>query len=134
MADGLYHQISRFNFVATLYLLCDVSPHICRLSHVFQREAINLTELNRLVHTALGVIQPLMQSCDPDGHLAKVGEDIDQQLSTYITPPTQSQRDSFLNQIQKPFIQNLCDNLQQRFPDIGLLDAFHTTTFVKTAV
>ena len=76
MTDGLYHQISRFNFVATLYLLCDVLPHICRLSRVFQREAINLTELNRLVHTTLGVIQPLMQSCDPDGHLAKVGEDI----------------------------------------------------------
>ena len=86
--------------------------------------AIDLTELNRLVHTTSGVIQPLMHSCDPDGHLAKVGEDIDKQLRTYITPPTQSQRDSFLNQIQKPFIQNLCDNLQQRFPDVELLDAF----------
>ena len=124
MADGLCRQMSKFNFVATLYLLCDVLPHICRLSRVFQREAIDLTELNRLVHTTLGVIQPLMQSSDPDGHLAKVGEDIDEQLSTYITPLTQSQRDSFLNQIQKPFIQNLCDNLQQRFPDVELLDAF----------
>lgn len=94
MADGLYRQMSKFNFVATLYLLCDVLPHICRCSRVFQREAIDFTELNRLVHTTLGVIQPLMQSCDPDGHLAKVGEDID---GTYITPPTQSQRDSFLN-------------------------------------
>ena len=123
MVDGLYHQISRFTFVATVYLLCDVLPHICCLSRVFQREAIDLTELNRLVHTTLGVIQTLMQSCNPNGHLVKLGEDIhvDQQLSTYITPPTQS---SFLNQIQKPFIKNLCDNLQQRFPDIELLDAF----------
>ena len=36
MVDGLCRQMSKFNFVATLYLLCDVLPHICRLSRVFQ--------------------------------------------------------------------------------------------------
>ena len=124
MADGLYRQTSKFNFVATLYLFCDVLPHICRLSRIFQREAIDLTELSRLVRTTLEILQPLMHTCDPDGHLAKVGEHIDEQLSSYVTPPSQSQKDSFLNQIQKPFIQKLCDNLQQRFPDVELLDAF----------
>ena len=46
-----------------------------------------------------------------------------EQLSPYVTTPSQSQLDSFLNQIQKPFIQNLCDNLKQPFPDVELLDA-----------
>ena len=132
MADGLYREVAKFKFVATLYLLCDVLPHICRLSRIFQREAIDLTELSRLVHTTLEVLHPLMNECDPDGHLAKVEEHIEQQLSPYVTPPSQAQRDCFLNQIQKPFIQNLCDNLQQRFPDVELLDAFsiQVTSFV----
>ena len=45
MADGLYRRMANYKCMATLFLLCDVLPHICCLSRIFQRESIDLAEL-----------------------------------------------------------------------------------------
>ncbi len=42
VARRLVHAIKCYKFVATIYLLSDVLPHICTLSLVFQREDVDL--------------------------------------------------------------------------------------------
>ena len=88
MADGLYRQMANYRCMATLFLLCDVLPHVCRLSRILQQESIDLTELGKAVNATLSLLQPYQASCDPDGHLASLDKELDGALKHYVSLPT----------------------------------------------
>ena len=51
-AHGLYKFMKCYNFVATVYLLSDVLPHLSRLSRIFQREDVDLSLIQPCLKTS----------------------------------------------------------------------------------
>ena len=124
MADGLYRQMANYKCMAMLFLLCDVLPHVCFLSRLFQKESIDLAELHKAVDTTLQLLHPYRSGCLSNGHLASLEVQLNGSLKDYITFPSLSDKEHVEHDIQEPFITKLCENIEHRFPDIELLDAF----------
>ena len=127
MADGLYRQMANYNCMATLFLLCDVLPYVCFLSRLFQKESIDLAEIGKAVNTTLCLLRPYQSGCNPNGHLVTLDKQLDTvdgALKDYVSPPSPFDKERFERDIQGPFITKLCKNIEQRFPDVELLEAF----------
>ena len=56
MAIGLAKMVRTYQFVASLYLFCDVLPHICRLSLVFQQQEVDLSVVWSQVSATLALL------------------------------------------------------------------------------
>lgn len=69
MADGFYQQMANYRCIATLFVLCDMLPHVCFLSHLFQKESIDLAEIGRAVSTTLHLLHPYHSGCNPNGYI-----------------------------------------------------------------
>ena len=50
VAIGLVKIVKSYNFVASLYLFCDVLPHVCKLSLIFQQQEVDLTVVQSQVN------------------------------------------------------------------------------------
>ena len=123
----LFLPVANYKCMATLFLLCDVLPHVCFLSRLFQRESIDLAELGKSVNTTLCLLRPYQFGCNPDDYLAKLDKQldtIDGALKCYVSPPSPADKKRFECEIQGPFIKKLCKNIEQRFPEVELLEAF----------
>ena len=120
IALGLVKMIKTYNFVASLYLFSDVLPHICRLSKIFQDRQVDLSMIK--LSATLAVIQRYEESPSPsllhlDSDLDTIFKDCDIQVG-----PTS--KENFKANIQSKYIKAVLDHLQQRLPDVPLLDAF----------
>ncbi|KAI8493031.1 hypothetical protein Bbelb_290350 [Branchiostoma belcheri] len=96
--------------LATLYLLCDVLPHLSALSKCFQQKNLDLTEIQRAVEAKKEVLrlareEPLDQHLGPEGRLH--GMDI-QEFAV----------------LRRQFVDFVIENLEDRFPQMDLLSAF----------
>ena len=65
-AVGLYRQMANYKCMATLFLLCDVLPHVCFFSRLFQKD---LAEIGKAVNTTLCLLRPYQSGCNPNGYL-----------------------------------------------------------------
>ena len=70
------------------------------------------------------MLQPYWKVGDPDGHLATVAELLDTGNETLRSPPSPTEKQKLEHGIQGPFILKLCENIQQQFPDVKLLEIF----------
>ena len=63
----------------------------------------------------------------PDGYLATLDKQLDTvdgTLKCYVSPPLPGDKKRFEHEIQGPSIKKLCENIEQQFPDVELLEAF----------
>ena len=65
VAQGLVRAIKSYNFVATLYLLSDVLPHLSSLSLVFQRESVDLCIVEPQVAATIATLKHLCSQAGP---------------------------------------------------------------------
>ena len=109
-AHGLFKFMKCYKFVACLYLLSDVLPHLSRLSRIFQKEDIDFF----LVQPCL--IKEYMHC--PGPNLSKVDDVLVTDLKDFQIIVSDSQKDAF-----KSNIQAIIDQLYNRFPHVELIDA-----------
>ena len=70
LAVGLSRVVKHYNFVASLYMMCDVLPKVSRLSRIFQFSTIDMSSLHKYVTTAVEALKLLVHT---DGEYVKVG-------------------------------------------------------------
>ena len=53
LAVGLCKVVQKYNFIATLYMMCDALPKVSRFSQIFQQSTIDMSELHSHVQTTV---------------------------------------------------------------------------------
>ena len=65
LAVGLSNVVRKYDFVASLYMMCDVLPVVSRLSCVLQSSYIDLSQLHSLVSCTIEALELLCVSTGP---------------------------------------------------------------------
>ncbi|XP_056450414.1 uncharacterized protein LOC130385760 isoform X1 [Gadus chalcogrammus] len=125
MARALWSWLRTYKAIATLYLLCDVLPHLSALSKCFQQKQLDLTEIHRAVETKKQVIRLARDQPIEGGRLANLDVDLSPggRLDGLEIQVFDQQRQEFAS-VQRQFIDNLVENMEERFPQTELLAAF----------
>ena len=69
---GIVRLMKKYSFVASLQLLCDVLPHVVRLSKLLQSKVMDVTFLLAEVKTCLDSIQSLRDNVTEGQHFSQV--------------------------------------------------------------
>ena len=121
-AHGLFKFMKCYKFVACLYLLSDVFPHLSRLSCIFQKEDVDLSLVQPCLKTTIDAIKEYMHC--PGPNLSKVDDVLVTDLKDFQIIATDSQKDTFKSSLQAVYIQAIIDQLYNRFPHVELIDSF----------
>ncbi|XP_060603655.1 E3 SUMO-protein ligase KIAA1586-like [Ruditapes philippinarum] len=123
-AAGLSVFTQDYRFVLAIHMICDVLPHLTALSCAMQkRDAVYVT-IKPLVNGTISIIQG-MKSQSADNYKeapARGTQLIDDGFR--IKSPSEEQLTAFHEKIYLPFLDNLLQNLEDRFPDLPLLEKF----------
>ena len=123
-ATGLFHLMTKFEFLATLFLLCNILPTINRLSRVFQTSKIDMATVNTSVIATMASLK------------AQESEDMTMNLKAYIDKlkdhgitvkqklSLEDQTAKFNQQTKTPFIRSIVENLEDRFAESEIMSAF----------
>ncbi len=95
MAVGLVRMVKTYQFVASLYLFCDVLPHICRLSLVFQQQAVDLSVVRSQVSATLTLLSAYEDN--PTLSLSTLEADLSGSLEGLAITVTPSKKEAFRN-------------------------------------
>ena len=131
-AAGLFHTMTKFDFVATLLLLCDILPTINILSCLFQESKLDFTRIN----TSLAAMVRSLRATQAEDNTTAIREFANKFQSQGITlkckvnretKESQSLEDEIKNFNEKtkvPFIDAIVNNLDDRFQHSEYMAAF----------
>ncbi|XP_070559661.1 zinc finger protein 862-like isoform X2 [Ptychodera flava] len=121
-ATGLAMFLKQFNFVASILMLSDVLPHLTRLSLMFQKKDVDVTILDTIISSTITAIRTL--KTQPGTHTMNVESYLNEDLAEHSVTSTDAVKQRFKDQVYDKYIDAVCDNLEQRFPDVQLIGAF----------
>ncbi|XP_070563192.1 uncharacterized protein [Ptychodera flava] len=99
-------------------MLSDIFPYLTRLSLIFQRKHIDLSLLDSVLTSTVIAVRQLKTT---DGqHMQSLRAAVEEEN---ITIPSGGE-DSFRNKIYNKYIDNICTNLEERFPNIAVVSSF----------
>ncbi|XP_078000900.1 zinc finger protein 862-like [Glandiceps talaboti] len=122
-AHGFVKIVEDWQFIATLYMMCDLLPHLSALSRYFQKSDLDFTGIKDQIQTTLAVLDAKLMV--PGEFFRSVGDSI-RNLNDNgfnISCPDQALRD-FKTRVHDRFITSLTENIQARFPHSDILEAF----------
>ena len=122
LALGLSKVVRMYNFIATLYMMCDVLPVITRLSCKLQTASIDLSSLHSLVQCTVQTLQLLRDFTGV--RLNSLDADFDDSLSECGITVTAELKQQFHTTVYVPFLESLLCHVQERLPDTGVFAAF----------
>ncbi|XP_078587207.1 zinc finger protein 862-like [Branchiostoma floridae x Branchiostoma japonicum] len=124
-ANGLWSWLRTYKTIATLYLLCDVLPHMSALSKCFQQKRLDLTEIHNTVDRKKDVVRKARDQPLEELRLSKLDEELGPggRLDGLDILVSERDRQEF-SSVRRQFIDNLLENLEERFPQTELLSAF----------
>ena len=122
VAAGLSKMIIKYKFVASLYLLCDILPHLNRLSCMFQSADIDLSLVQPHVLATVTKLKQLREN--PGNYLKALDHELSTSLKDWDFNASDEAKASFKSSIQIPYVDALIDNINNRFGDAGLISAF----------
>lgn len=121
-----------YKFVATLYLLSDVLPILTTLSLVFQKENVPLTAILPNVNATIASLNLL--KTQPGLYLKKLDGILTTDLaSQFGLAFDDSIKKSFQENVREKYIDALVGNLNNRFSDIGVVNALASLLDPKKA-
>ena len=118
LAVGLSRVVQRYNFIATLYMMCDALPKVSRISRIFQLSTLDMSEL-----TVEG-LSSLISNREARENFRNLNTDLESTLAPYNIPHSPKATSMFLNNIQKPFLMALIENINERLPDTDIFSNF----------
>ena len=120
----MLRAVKSYNFVATLYLLSDVLPHLSSLSLVFQRVSLDLCIVEPEVAATIATLKNLRHQAGP--YLRQLDDQLTKFATDFGLNVTDFMRHGFQVSIREKYIDKLVDNLTERFSDSELLSALVT--------
>ena len=129
MAIGLVTCTHNYQFVATLLLMCNVLPHLSRLSKLFQRKDVNLAHIEPMLISTTDVMKRLEK--ERGSHLKRLNEVLDVDLRSFEIKCSGQDKSAF-EETRKKFLLGIVKHLEDRFPQnqilsaIGVLDPKNT--------
>ncbi|XP_006813061.1 zinc finger protein 862-like [Saccoglossus kowalevskii] len=124
-AVGLQNLMSSWRFIATMLLMCDLLPHVSRLSKAFQASEFEYSSMKPLVRSTITTITDMKHN---DGeNLQQLPDLINKLQQSDITVKTRADDAIFFkNSVRGKYIDTLITNIEQRFPDkdSGILGHF----------
>jgi len=123
-AIGLSRLVAEYRFVCTMLLLCDTLPHVTHLSKCFQIEAVDYSIIPAMLSSTITSLEKLITT---DGiNLASLQTYLEGLEKANISIVKQHNLGEvyFLEQIRKPYLKQLIDNLKNRFEDKSIISAF----------
>ncbi|KAI8517523.1 hypothetical protein Bbelb_035400 [Branchiostoma belcheri] len=127
-AKGLAVFLKTPNFCATLMMLSDTLPLLIKLSRLFQiiiRKDIDYSHIEVNVDATIEALRKLKDS--PGEHMTGLGDflaEAKEKAGVDITY-TERDRELFMKNIYHKFIDNVLENLMDRFPDNLLISSFN---------
>ena len=131
VARGLLYAMKTYKFVATLYLLSDVLPILTTLSLVFQKENVPLTAILPNVNATIASSNLL--KTQPGLYLQKLDDITTELASQFGLAFEDSNKKSFQENVREKYIDALVGNLNNRFSDIGIVNALASLLDPKKA-
>ena len=139
IALGLATALQQYEFIAGVFFMAEILPHLARLSTCFQGQGLLWHEVQPLLDATLEVLNKMAETaltgdCEWQKLLAKyildVKEKVDITVSTSAIGRSRtsytSEEDRFLKEFCLPYLDILQSNLVDRFPkeDISFLATF----------
>lgn len=124
MAVGLLKMVKSYKFIATLYMLCDLFPHLPRLSCMFQAADVDLSQIQSQVTVTLTQIRNIRDKGGKNMH--NLRSVLTTSLKDWDITPTDihTVASNFKSQLIVPYFELLEENLKSRFTDAGIIGAF----------
>ena len=112
VARGLVHAVKCYKFVATIYLVSDVLPHLSTLSPVFRRESVDLCILEPQIPATIASLKHLCNHSGP--YLLQLDKALDKHSTEFGLCVTDAMKQEFQN---NKYIDKLVENLNDSFTD-----------------
>ena len=130
LAVGLSKVVKKYDFIACLYLMCDVLPKVSLLSRIFQLSAIDMAELHKHVSTTLDALNQLLNI---DGEfLNKLNHDLSSSLASFdISSRASDPKQHFKSTVREPFLTALINNIRERLPNTEFFARFEVLNPLK---
>jgi hypothetical protein len=109
-AHGLLKFMKSYKFVATLYLLSDILPHLSRLSKIFQKEDIDLSLIQPCLQSTVEAISQYKHT--PGPNLSKVEEVLSGDLKDLEIEASVTQKASFKEEFKISILMLLLHRLK----------------------
>ena len=115
LAVGLCKVVQKYNFIATFYM-CDALPKVSQLSRIFQLSAIDVSELHSHVQTTVASLDSL----NSHQNFNQLDSDLVSSLAPYNISYSHEATRRFFDQIQRPFLNALIENIKKRLSDTNV--------------
>jgi hypothetical protein len=122
LAVGLHNIVRKYNFVASLYMMCDILPTVTRLSCALQASCIDVSQLHLLVTSTTEALELLCTSKGPRSNALDF--DLHNSLVSCEVNVTPEMKHQFNTRVYTPFIKALVTHIKERLPDTGIFSAF----------
>ncbi|XP_060558657.1 E3 SUMO-protein ligase KIAA1586-like [Ruditapes philippinarum] len=123
-AAGLARFTQDHRFVMSLHMMCDTLPHLTELSTAMQARDAIYTTVKPLVTGTLSILRGL-QTMQGEAYQSAVQRVKDLQAQGFnIKPPSEQETVNFREKVFNPFMENIVNNLEGRFPDLPLIQKF----------
>ena len=66
LAFGIATVMKQYYFVASVYLLSDIQPHLSRLSQLFQQRSIDFSQLHTHISNSISILETLKNQDGPN--------------------------------------------------------------------
>lgn len=122
LAVGLHNVVRKYNFIASLYMMCDILPTVTRLSCALQASCIDVSQLHLLVTSTIEALELLCTSKGPRSNTLDF--DLQNSLASCEVTVTPELKHQFDTRVYNPFIKALITHIKERLPDTGIFSAF----------
>ena len=103
-------------------MLSDVLPPLAQLSRAFQTKDIDFSMVRSLVAATIATIHTLKDH--PGEHFHSLPEVLKNLQQFNVSNPSSEQRESYVEKIYKKYMPTLLQHLENRFPDVKVIEAF----------
>ena len=118
--SGLLKIVGTYEFIACTYFISDILTSVNNLSLTFQKQNVDISIVQPCVQSTIVFLNSLKVS---DGAIMKQLPKAIEDLPSYSLNPTTSQKEKLNREVLCPYIDQLVNNIKDRFPDVELLDA-----------
>ena len=122
VAAGLFHMMSKWEFIAILLLLCDILPTVNRLSCQFQEASVDFSQIELYQQATVKALEAKKAKSIYDSNFQSLVESISK---NGIKVEVQEEKLSAFNtNVKIPFIDQLTANISGRFQNTHVMEAF----------
>lgn len=97
---------------------------VSRVSRLFQLSTLDMSEVHTHVTTTIEGLTALIDNLEAGENFHRLTTKLQSTLAPYNIPHPPDVASAFLNNIQKPFLLALIENIKERLPDTNIFSYF----------